>query len=50
MSAWEVTVMRQLIREVEGVPGFVVRLMDHVLANTVTSSQHGHQESGSDSR
>ena len=31
MKLWEVDVVRQLIREVEGVPGFVARMVDQLL-------------------
>ena len=32
MKGWEVTVVRMLIREVEGVPGFVARMVDQLLS------------------
>ena len=45
LSDWEAKVFRQLIREVEGVPTFVVRLMDTVLTRTVRIAERGrHSE------
>ena len=35
LSDWEAKVLRQLVREVEGVPAFLVRLLDAILSQTV---------------
>ena len=35
LSDWEAKVMRQLVREVEGVPAFLARLVDAILSQTV---------------
>ena len=35
LSDWEAKVFRQLVREVEGVPAFLVRLLDTILSQTV---------------
>ena len=41
MKGWEVTVVRMLIREVEGVPGFVARLVDQLLSRMDEVGQAG---------
>ena len=41
LSDWEAKVFRQLIREVEGVPTFVVRLLDTVLTRTIRIAERG---------
>ena len=32
MRGWEVDVVRQLLKEVEGIPGFVTRIVEELLA------------------
>jgi hypothetical protein len=41
MKGWEVTVVRMLIREVEGVPGFVARMVDQLLSRMDEVGQGG---------
>ena len=35
LSDWEAKVFRQLVREVEGVPAFLARLLNSILSQTV---------------
>ena len=44
MNGWEVEVVRQLIREVEGVPGFVARIVDQLLVRMEVVGQGGTGE------
>ena len=44
LAAWEAKMLRQLVREVEGVPPFLVRLLDTILAQTVNTSSNHHME------
>ena len=50
LTDWEAETCRQLVRELEGVPVFVVRLLDTILAQTVStarrspSNDHDHME------
>ena len=39
LSDWESKVFRQLIREVDGIPAFLVRLLDTILSETVRTSE-----------
>jgi hypothetical protein len=41
MKGWEVTVVRRLIREVKGVPGFVARMVDKLLSEMENVGQGG---------
>ena len=36
---WEAKVLRQIIRDVEGVPNFVVRMVDQILTKTIRDSE-----------
>ena len=44
MKGWEVTVVRMLIREVEGVPGFVARMVDQLLSRMDDVVQGGRRD------
>ena len=41
LSDWEAKVFKQLVREVEGVPTFLARLLDTVLSQTVRTAERG---------
>ena len=41
LSDWEAKVFRQLVREVEGVPTFLARLLDTILSQTVRTAERG---------
>ena len=40
LSDWEAKVFRQLVREVEGVPAFLARLLETILSETVERSRN----------
>ena len=40
LSDWEAEVFRQLVREVEGVPAFLARLLETILSETVERSRN----------
>ena len=44
MKGWEVEVVRQLIKEVEGIPGFVAGMVDQMLDMMVVVEQRGRRE------
>ena len=48
LADWEAKIFRQLVREVEGVPAFVVRLLDTILAQTINTASTGQRAGSND--